>query len=262
MANYVYNTVSVYGNREELVRFAHQLAQPYSVSLTNNDEVRQDPFMFWNVIQPTPTELPYYTGELKEEKPEGYDSWDLPTKMAHDLMYSGKDWYDWNIRNWGTKWEGFDHDSTEHLLDENPYLYYSFTTAWSPPENVYRLLGEQYPSLRFEMRCEEEQGWGFEYEIKNGEFAITKEWDIPDSHADWVAIDNEDGCICSWSGEPEEFYTDCPDYKAPDPNAEPKVCEHKFVPVSVATESGIERASYDECVFCNDRQELDTTITK
>jgi hypothetical protein len=175
--------------------------------------------MFWNVIQPTPEEMPYYTGELKEEKPEGYEAWDLSTKMAHDLMFSGKDWYDWNVREWGTKWEAYDQDSTEHLDGENPSLSYSFTTAWSPPEPVFRKLGEQYPTLTFDIRSEEEQGWGLEYQIKDGEFSVLKEWDIPNSHADWVAIDNEDGCVCNYEDDPENLHTDCPDYKAPDPNA-------------------------------------------
>jgi len=259
MPNHFFSSVSVYGNREELVRFAHQLSQPYS---TGDGEVRREPFMFWNVIQPTQEEMPYYTGEIKDEKPEGYEEWDFSTKMAHDLMYSGKDWYDWNTRNWGTKWDAYDQDSTEYLDGENPHLYYAFTTAWSPPENVFRLLGEQYPTLRFEIHGEEEQGWGFEGEIKNGEFSTTKQWDIPESHADYLALDNEDGCVCSYEDDPENLYTDCPNYKAPDPNAEPKACEHKFVPVSVSTETGIERATYDQCVMCDEKKELDTTDTK
>ena len=52
-----------------------------------------------------------------------------------------------------------------------------------------------------------------ESEDENGEpiseLSETNSWDIPESHADYVSIDNEDGCVCSW-GDTEDFYDDCP----------------------------------------------------
>jgi hypothetical protein len=69
---------------------------------------------------------------------------------------------------------------------------------------------EQHPKLSFTFHCEEEQGWGVEYEGTDGELTVTKEWDIPESHADWEAIDSEDRCVCYWDDDRSNWYPDCP----------------------------------------------------
>ena len=43
-------------------------------------------------------------------------------------------WYDWNICNWGTKWEVSDVEC-DHW-DGNSFEC-EFETAWSPPEGIY-----------------------------------------------------------------------------------------------------------------------------
>jgi hypothetical protein len=77
----------------------------------------------------------------------------------------------------------------------------------------------QHPELDFEFHSEEEQGWGAEYstydsEDEDGkpikELNLVREWDIPNSHADYVDRDNEDGCVCSWNDDPEDLFEDCP----------------------------------------------------
>ena len=49
-------------------------------------------------------------------------------------------WYDWNITNWGTKWEASIID-WERLGDNE--IYVSFDSAWSPPIAVYEFMLEQ-----------------------------------------------------------------------------------------------------------------------
>lgn len=52
------------------------------------------------------------------------------------------DWYDWNITNWGTKWDVYTEDMD--LLDIYPlYVTMHFMTAWSPPEGIYQKLVEK-----------------------------------------------------------------------------------------------------------------------
>ena len=53
-------------------------------------------------------------------------------------------WYDWNICNWGTKWE-IDKGSCDHL-DENSFEC-EFETAWSPPEGIYYALRDLFPDV-------------------------------------------------------------------------------------------------------------------
>ena len=69
---------------------------------------------------------------------------------------------------------------------------------------------EQHPDLSFSIRCEEEQGWGVEFDGTDGELSVTKEWDIPESHGDWDAIDNPDRCVCQWEDDITNWYSDCP----------------------------------------------------
>jgi len=61
-------------------------------------------------------------------------------------LYGNKNWYDWSIANWGTKWnsygyqEGFDYSQTDCL---------SFQTAWAAPHPVIQKLSEMFPDVEF-----------------------------------------------------------------------------------------------------------------
>lgn len=48
--------------------------------------------------------------------------------------YGAKDWYDWNIANWGTKWD-FALENLERK-DSNTVTA-SFESAWAPPTDAY-----------------------------------------------------------------------------------------------------------------------------
>jgi len=65
------------------------------------------------------------------------------------------DWYDWNIKHWGTKWSAYDIDNYIEPEQEGDYLSYSFFTAWSPPTGWLQKVSELYPDLTFEMESEE-----------------------------------------------------------------------------------------------------------
>lgn len=50
-------------------------------------------------------------------------------------------WYEWNVENWGTKWDVNVNDGYVERLDDNT-LQLSFETAWSPPIAFYDFLFE------------------------------------------------------------------------------------------------------------------------
>ena len=54
-------------------------------------------------------------------------------------LYGYKDWYDWNVANWGTKWDVGGDDGLTQRLDPNT-LQASFDSAWAPPINAYEKL--------------------------------------------------------------------------------------------------------------------------
>jgi hypothetical protein len=204
MPNWVSNNVSVTAeSKAELDAFLEKAKGSQSKII----EDRESEFHFGAFVHPPDENLPYYKGEIEEEKPEGWEELSPEEKMVRTLEFSGRGWYDWNVRNWGTKWDACDtYISREDDLNAS----ISFQTAWSIPEPIFTAIAEQHPELTFEIWSEEEQGWGAEYHAENGELSLTKEWNIPDCHADYVNRDNEEGCICSYEDDQDEWYSDCP----------------------------------------------------
>lgn len=179
MPNWVYSYVKITGAEEEIAKFRELAGKEAPSDIKDGQLIYEaKDLSFWNFIEP----------EDKEQ-------------------YFLENWYDWNIEHWGTKWDAC---QTERCLQEKNELHYRFETAWSIPEPVFRVMAEKFSGLTFEFYCEEEQGWGAEYKAENGNLALTKEWDVPDSHADYVSLDKEDSCICSWEGDPDDWYSDCP----------------------------------------------------
>ncbi len=89
------------------------------------------------------------------------------------------DWYDWNVANWGSKWDvsdfyWFDKDW------ESGSLGATFSTAWSPIPQVILELSRQFPKLKFIYKFHEsgndffgkvEYSKGVEYLIEEGSYS-------------------------------------------------------------------------------------------
>ena len=112
------------------------------------------------------------------------------------------DWYNWNISNWGTKWNASD---AELSVDSNDsVITYCYNTAWAPALPVLVKLTTLYPTISLFTRFVEEQGWGGEVEISNGITNVIKEWDSPSSHKEQITLLGY--CFCS---EDTQFFPDC-----------------------------------------------------
>jgi Ferredoxin-like domain in Api92-like protein len=225
MPNWVSNWVGVSGTEADIDAFIEKAGKSYPTktsvwnadtkSWDKQDTTNSEPFSFWNFIKPE-DEVAYH-GE--SEKPEGYADWSANEKMAHDLKFSGNGWYDWNVREWGTKWDACDVSVDDPHKDGkgNASVSISFNTAWSIPEPVFQAMVAQHPTLSFDFECEEEQGWGAKFTSSDGDeegeersLIMTEEWDIPDSHEDYVSRGREDSCSCAWNEDTDDWYADCP----------------------------------------------------
>ena len=88
-----------------------------------------------------------------------------------NLKYFGhKNWYDWCIAEWGTKWDigrASEHDPLVEIDDGDwPTMTLSFESAWSPPIQAY----EKLEAMGFIITAQYfEPGCGFCGEWKNGE---------------------------------------------------------------------------------------------
>ena len=80
---------------------------------------------FWNFIHPTDEEIPFYYGHKVKDEDKDDPNATQDERMAKALTFSGSGWYDWNIRNWGVKWDA--NASLETDLDDlkdTDYLLY------------------------------------------------------------------------------------------------------------------------------------------
>lgn len=205
MPNWVYNNITITGSIKDVETFYDKATAPHPDSFDKetgkvvySTEVE---LSFWNFVAPPQdaVESGEYFGTNGWEN--GERKGDTPTN-----------WYNWNNENWYTKWDACDYsgNTTINKKDKTSKLVMNFSTAWSIPEPVFVAMVEQHPELSFEFCSEEEQGWGAEFSGENGELVLTKEWGIPNCHTDYVERDNEDGCVCAWDEETENWYEDCP----------------------------------------------------
>ena len=141
MPNWCGNILSVRGEKEEVKVFKNKArGKDTSFSLSN--------------FIPMPK-------ELKETKsPSDKRNTKLIKKYGFD------NWFDWNIANWGVKWDIEAHLST---ISKN-HLRYTFDSPWAPPVRAMIKIAKQFLKLDFTLEYEE-PGMCFQGKliIKNGE---------------------------------------------------------------------------------------------
>lgn len=208
MPNWVFNSLLVSGKREQVAQVKFQVGQPITKMIdeynfetqeyTKKEITMSNPiFSFWNIT--APTDLEAYNKQPDYSQP----------------AFTGDDWYSWNNRNWGTKWDVGNYDTDKYPEtvieiddssdDENwtrpdDFIQYRFNTAWSPPFPVIQELSKQYPELVIDLEYEEETGWGGEITFKNGKIIDQKEYENRCSECDeydtmeWNEEDGTDKC--------------------------------------------------------------------
>lgn len=202
MPNWVFNTVTIKGNKEDIKRVKEQVSKPFTMPNRDwkTDEVTivevNPTFSFWNIVRAPEDKLElYYETNGSKKDP-----------ITGEMVRTGDtewNWYNFNNREWGTKWD-VSNDAT--LEDEaKDYLIYRFDTAWAPPVGALNALSLQYPNLEISNEWEEEQGFGSTMIHKNGE---EEEFD----GYDWKCGD----CDFLYCGDPsaiwdeETYETMCP----------------------------------------------------
>lgn len=219
MPNWTYNTLIIEGDQLNIARVKKQVAEPFTrkfadyksvdgeLKLVEVESTFNNPvFAFWNICKPEDMHAYLHDeGTGIPDDPNDEKAW-----------FQSNNWYDWNVRNWGTKWDvaNSDEDSypeTELIEDTETFLQYSFNTAWSPPIPVINLLSKQYPSLKINLDYEEETGWGGEIEFTNGEEITISEYgwkcrecDAQFPETPWCDDCETDMCPECGYGEPNE----------------------------------------------------------
>jgi hypothetical protein len=220
MPNWVYNGLTVEGSPESVKQMMEQLNTPF-VRVHDNWNVATQQFekqqvtypspvfAFWNIIKPTDMEA--YDGPQPKHE-----------NIQEAMKFSSDHWYDWNVRNWGTKWDvavssletNPDTYMEETVNGENHVVYYNFETAWSRPMGALTKLSEQYPDLLFTLSYEEETGWGGELELLRGKVISESMYDNMCRNCDFKYADT-DIVVCD----------DCGDYPCPECGWSNDMCE-------------------------------------
>ena len=129
MPNWCSNRVHISGSATDVSSF---------MALIRGESGDENTFSF-QAILPCPEELhkPIPSEGITTEQHAA-----LQDERYQKYGYTG--WYDWQVYNWGTKWET--SDCYLDYLDEESASWY-FSTAWSPPEGIYNELSNRFPGL-------------------------------------------------------------------------------------------------------------------
>lgn len=158
MPNWCENELHIFGKAENIKHFMEAnkgLPAQYKLSkweTENGYTYPTEPRFCFNALVPTPPEVIEfgYDGHYKRAK--------IIAEQGEAAATGLIDGYNWNIQNWGTKWDIY----RENLSLENcgweegltEFILY-FDTAWSPPIAWLTTVAPMFPDLRFEMHYEE-----------------------------------------------------------------------------------------------------------
>ena len=89
-------------------------------------------------IEGTKEQINAFVSYLEESNGKDWFTFFKPTPT--ELKEEG--WYEWNIENWGTKWncDAQDWVKVEHAVDDLSSVTFWFDSAWSPPTALYEFV--------------------------------------------------------------------------------------------------------------------------
>jgi len=150
MPNICENEVSIYSEDANQIRSFMKFVKSKDCDFDFNRIV---PSPNWNKTPDENGELPV----KDKDAPSFMDIRKFPTSGKTDDR-----WYDWNIKNWGTKWGSF-NGSMEFDKKYGDEVSYKFDTAWSPPAPILKALQDKFPdiSIRWFYRIETWESCGF-----------------------------------------------------------------------------------------------------
>ena len=136
MPNWCRNRVTVFGKEEDISKISEIFSDKKSI--------------FAHIIKsPDWKRLPNEKGQFPQleqmKNPKGevmWETYNFPDGKNDDR------WYDWNIQNWGTKWD-ITADSVDMESYDSEQLEIEFSTAWRPPEPICKKLRQMFPHLSF-----------------------------------------------------------------------------------------------------------------
>ncbi len=199
MPNHITNIVTLRGEQEDVKKAMNNLLSK------EKDEFVVD----FNKSFPMPKELEGTTSPAKivseeeykkikkEKKKDNPFGMPITQKMSNDYLkrFGANDWYSWRIKNWGTKWGGYN----SYVIDENMV---QFDTAWSTPFNFFVHFSKIHPNIEIVVEYADENIGSntgkyilkaeqlINEELYNGVDAMIKALEITGSDSSEYAVDS------------------------------------------------------------------------
>jgi len=124
------------------------------------------------IVEGSPKELSKLMKQVEITPSESTDEHYQSVFSCHKVIprpdSENNNWYEWNIANWGSKWDLSDPRRYDSEW-ENGLVRYSFESAWSPVIEVISALAKEHRKLSFTYNYWEggSDFWG-EHEYKKG----------------------------------------------------------------------------------------------
>jgi len=219
MPNWCDNQLEVVGDRDELQRFV-------DATKNNNEEGSHG----LNHLFPIPEQLVETTSGWFSDPDE--QAKQTAKEEANVAKFGHKDWYDWALENWGSKWgaTNFDWTSFDYELDEDgvlhgapssvlkvkdtdKYIGANFQSAWGPCDGLIKTISTQFPTLIFSVVSTEESDAFACYSIfRNGEL-LAEDGETPEMPAEIMKLGetNDDSFyerLMDWQTEYQDKWND------------------------------------------------------
>ena len=210
MPNWCSNSLHISGDEAQLRDFLERI--------TITDEEGHKGYSILPRLYPTPEELQITSTSMRSPEPNpkwlewvadgtwtqaeydervAEDAELYAKQLANIAKYGYRDWYEWCVEKWGTKWG----DCDTELLDASDTIDMRFDSAWSPPVDGIIHISTLFPNLLFSMSWAEE---GMDFyggmAVKNGQHALHEgeitalpnytevDWDSDNAHDQWEKV--------------------------------------------------------------------------
>lgn len=171
MPNHIQSIITISGTKESVERVKNRIlvTEEYINEVNERNKDLKDNFkiakpalgrLTFNRLIPTPTNI--FQGNL--------------SKIEEDLYGEENCWYEWRIKNWGTKWDAYEQEI--QMIDDDIMLI-MFQTAWNAPipymEELAKVCVEEGCEMSGKFADEDFGGnMGIYYINEDNEFAV--EW--------------------------------------------------------------------------------------
>jgi|GEM_PF-2285151 len=180
MANYVYGSLEITGDKKELLKFkefakgeeaffdSYNTPKKWDISKTDLDmnkfipypekfkKIDEDNYKYSEKVKEVKKKVEAGKKKLTPEEREIANELAICELEGNPMPYQTDGYnsggYEWCSKNWGTKWNFCDVT----LDEKNGNLLYTFSTAWSVPFPVLIKMSKVFPNLTFDYYGDEE----------------------------------------------------------------------------------------------------------